>query len=67
MTYDETVKPVLTALNKINYALTNDWEQIENGLEIQNKIKRAIILKLVYDIDGEKKAKNEFNSLGIRR
>ena len=54
MTYDETVKPVLTALNKINDALTNDWEQIENGLEIQNKIKRAIILKLVYDIDEKK-------------
>ena len=50
MTYDETIKPVLTALNKINDALTNDWEQIENGLEIQNKITRAIILKLVYDI-----------------
>ena len=55
MTYDETIKPVLTALNKINDALTNDWEQIENGLEIQNKIKRAIILKLVYDIDEKKK------------
>ena len=54
MTYDETIKPVLTALNKINDALTNDWEQIENGLEIQNKIKRAIILKLVYDIDEKK-------------
>jgi len=63
MTYDETVKPVLTALNKINDALTNDWEQIENGLEIQNKIKRAIILKLVYDIDEEKKAKNETDNL----
>jgi hypothetical protein len=59
MTYDETIKPVLTALNKINDALTNDWEQIENGLEIQNKIKRAIILKLVYDIDEKKKVKNE--------
>jgi len=59
MTYDETVKPVLTALNKINDALTNDWEQIENGLEIQNRITRAIILKLVYDIDEEKKVKNE--------
>ena len=67
MTYDEIIKPVLTALNKINDALTNDWEQIENGLEIQNKITRAIILKLVYDIDEEKKAKNEFNSLGTRR
>ena len=58
MTYDETIKPVLTALNKINDTLTNDWEQIENGLEIQNKIKRAIILKLVYDIDEEKKVNN---------
>ena len=59
MTYDETIKPVLTALNKINDVITNDWEQIENGLEIQNKIKREIILKLVYDIDEEKKVKNE--------